>query len=217
MDIHKAGALANIGNFAVGCLVVYLMWPSRHPQVAEKGAAVSPVTSLHPSMWIFLVGLIVAGFLHFGAAVIQRKGIHTLAPIAVPSPNLVPVSVSHPATQVERRDFVGASITPEYLVCLFKEHTSIQAKKLIEPFTGKWMRVSGNLGEVISSIPALAQLTFSGRGISSDLAGIYMYFQTEDSIERLRILRRGDSLTIVGKIRDVNAVYVDLETCELEG
>jgi hypothetical protein len=217
MDIQKVAAWANVGSFAVGCIALYFVFPSQHPQMVEKGAATQAVNPLHPSMWIFLITLLVAGLLHLTAAVIQRKGVHTLAPLTAASSSLVPASVSSQSTQVGGRNFVGASITPEYLVGLFKEHTSIQARKLIEPFTGKWMRVSGQVNEVISSSSDLAQVTFSGRGLTSDLAGIYMYFRTKDSIERLTILRRGDSLTIVGKIRDVSAVQIDLDTCELEG
>jgi hypothetical protein len=109
---------------------------------------------------------------------------------------------------------VGASITPEYLVGFFKEHTSIQAMKLIEPFIGKWMRVSGDLREVILRTSDTAQVTFSGRGLG-DLAEVYMYFRTKESIERLAILRRGDRLTITGQISEMSDIHLTLDECEL--
>jgi hypothetical protein len=214
MDIQKIAAWANVGSFGVACVALYFVLPSQHPQVAEKGAVLQ---GINPSIWILMMTLLVAGVLHITAAVVQRKSVHAPAPHTGASSSLVPASVPSPSTEVGRRDFVGASITPEYLVGLFKDHTSIQANKLIEPFIGKWMKVSGHLNEVLSSTPDFAQVSFSGRGLTSDLAGIYMYFRSKDSIERLAILRRGDALTIVGEIREINSVQLTLESCELEG
>jgi len=84
------------------------------------------------------------------------------------------------------------------------------------PFIGKWMKVSGNLEEVISRTPQFAQVTFSGRGFKSELAIVYMYFRTEDSIDGLSILRRGDHMIVIGQITLVNAVQLDLDNCERE-
>jgi hypothetical protein len=231
MDIQKIAAWSNVGSFLVGCLTIYLVSRPQHlPTTPENGVAVQPVTSIHPAIWIFLIALFISGLLHFFAAVIQRKQLHALPLIpalppqaAVPSfPEPVPDSVpslktvfSPPAT-VAGRTFVGSSITPEYLVGLFEGHTSIQARKFIEPFIGKWMRLSGELEEVSGSRPNFAILQFSGRGLRGGGAGVFMFFQTEEWVSRLAILRRGDRLTVVGKIENVISIRVELESCELE-
>jgi hypothetical protein len=206
MDIQKAAGWANVGSFAVGCIALYFMWTSLHTRTAESGVA-QPMTSFSPLMWAFLSLLILSGVLHFSAALIQRKGVH----------NITPIATSIAATpRIAGRDFVGASITPEYLLGFFSEHTAIQASKLIEPFIGKWLRISGNLSQILSSSPDRAQLTFSGRGVGDDLASVFMYFRDEGEVERLAILRRGDRLTVVGRITEINTVQIDLDDCELE-
>ncbi len=43
---------------------------------------------------------------------------------------------------------VIVDVTPDYLMGLFDQHTSVQAQKLIEPYIGKWIRVSGRLHDV---------------------------------------------------------------------
>jgi hypothetical protein len=215
VGIQKLAAWATIGSFFVSFIaLVYLVWP-KDPNRGNPG-----VSSLPLSVWILVCALLIAGILHFAAAVIQRKEVPVIGPVPAPSPSplpvTVPAAVSLPSIRVEGRNFVSASVTPEYLLSLFEDHTSIQAQRLIEPFIGKWMSVSGSLDEVISSNPKSAQVTFSGRGLSSNLARIYMYFRTEDSVERLSILRRGDGMIVVGQITLVNAVQLDLDNCELE-
>jgi hypothetical protein len=219
MDLQKASAYANVATVPIGCIGLYFMWASLHQHVGDSGAATQSMTSLPLTMWVFLATLIVAGLLHVSAAVIQRRPVHiptTPVPATPLRPIPNPAPASSQASHQVGRDFVGASITPEYLIGFFREHTYIQGTKLIKPFIGKWIRVSGKLNEVISSSPDHAQVTFSGRGIGSDLASVYMYFRNEDAIERLAILRRGDDLTIIGEINEVNGVQVNLSNCEVE-
>ncbi len=55
---------------------------------------------------------------------------------------VVPTAVTKSGT----RQF--ASANPEYLADFFKQHTTIQAEKLLAPFIDKWMRVLGSFGDV---------------------------------------------------------------------
>ena len=189
------------------------------PMLPHGSADTTPPRSQPVIGWlmpaVLAVCLLVAGILNLLAA--RTRSISSNSNLHARSPIPVPVSAPLLDTHVEERIFVGANITPEYLLGLFKDHTSIQARKLIEPFIGKWMRVSGDLSEIISSTSDRAQVTFSGRGLTGNLAPVFMYFRTKESVERLAILRRGDSLTIVGKISDINLVQIDLDPCEIEG
>ena len=120
------------------------------------------------------------------------------------------------------RIFVGQSITPEYLISIFREHTGLQGAKLTADYLGKWMKVRGSLGNVISTTPNLAQLTFERAEVPLtkrtwfDYTSFYMMFK-KPWIDRLAIVKRGDKLTVIGQIERIDGVSVQLENCELVG
>ena len=126
------------------------------------------------------------------------------------------------AAENQDRIFVGESITPKYLIGIFRDHTDIQGAKLTAGYLGKWMKVSGSLGNVISTTPNLAQLTFERAQLSRagptwfDSTGFYMIFK-KPWIDRLAIVKRGDKLTVIGQIERIDSVSVQLENCELVG
>jgi hypothetical protein len=217
VDIQKSAAWANVGSFAIGVIFLYIALFPNHPQIADQGTAMQHVTYSHLLTVLFFAVLFLSGILHLTAALVQRKRTDTLSQVSSVYSGLVPVSGSLPSNPIEGRIFVGPSITPEYLLGLFEGHTSIQARKLIEPFIGKWLKISGNLDEVMSPSPNIAQVTFSDRGFQGKLASVYMYFRTKALIDRLATMRRGDSVVVIGEIRNVNSSHVELEDCELEG
>ena len=103
-------------------------------------------------------------------------------------------------------------VTPDYLRSFFVEHISIQAQRLIEPYIGKWMRVSGPLDDV-SNNEYFSQVVFERRPGTHTVT--YMYFRQPDRRDRLSVLRRGTELTVLGQIERVNAMEVHLNNCEL--
>jgi len=119
-----------------------------------------------------------------------------------------------PASRLsDGRILVDAS--PEYLVGLFKEHTSIQAEKLVEAFIGKWIRLSGPVGNVSARGEDKATVTFESNTLES--AVVLMVFNGKQVVENhLRVLRKGDPITVIGQIRSVSSLFLDLENCELE-
>ncbi len=64
-------------------------------------------------------------------------------------------------------------VEPDYLMAFFKDHTAIQAKRLLAAFLDKWMRVSGKLDNVTpaggDSISVVGQLT------EADMHAITLY------------------------------------------
>jgi putative nucleic acid binding protein len=140
-------------------------------------------------------------------------------PIAPPSP--VPaVQVPAPPTIADspqevklppNREIIDA--TPDYLVALFDQHTSIQAQRLIEPYIGKWMIVSGRLRDIADHGHG-SQLTFESSAIN-EFGVVFMWFRQPDRSDRLSVLRRGTELTVLGQIRWVNKIEVNLDNCEL--
>jgi hypothetical protein len=122
--------------------------------------------------------------------------------------------------KTEARVFVGPSITPEYLIRIFREHTGIQGAALTAAYLGKWVKVSGSLGNVTSRTSDFAQLSFERATVPPEeqtpLDHTYFFMQfNKPWIERLAIARRGDKLTVVGQIGSIDGLAVVLENCEL--
>lgn len=115
------------------------------------------------------------------------------------------------------RIIVSASVTPAYLIGLFKEHTGIQAKKLIEQYLGKWMPIMGRVHDTHQR----SKFNFSKP--EEKVAQLFIFDDghlliarfSEPWVERIAILRRGDEVRLIGKIAEVNALNLELDDCEL--
>jgi hypothetical protein len=108
-------------------------------------------------------------------------------------------------------------VTPEYLAGLYNEHTSIQADKLVEAFIGNWIRLSGLLGNVATRSKDEVTVFFESETFGHIL--VPMVFDVKDSpvVEnQLRVLKKGDPITVIGQIWRASAMMVELENCELE-
>jgi hypothetical protein len=104
-------------------------------------------------------------------------------------------------------------VTPEYLAGLFKGLTSIQGQKLADTYLGKWMKVSGPLGDVGEFDVAGTQVVFN-HGTYEVI--VYMWFHDEDYVnDRLSILKKGDRITVLGEIDRIRSVDVQLKHCQL--
>jgi hypothetical protein len=104
--------------------------------------------------------------------------------------------------------------TPEYLAGFFDEHTSIQAEKLVEAFIGKWIRLSGPLENVAARSKDEVTVFFTSETFG-DIMPV-MVFNDRLTIENLRVLKRGNQITVVGQIQRVSSMDLKLENCELE-
>jgi hypothetical protein len=109
-------------------------------------------------------------------------------------------------------------VTPEYLTGLFDEHTIIQANRLVEAFIGKWMRLSGpvsDVGAVGATGKGKTNVYFSGETFGHIM--VVMGFNDQSVVEhQLRVLKKGDWITVIGQIQRVSPTTLDLENCELE-
>ena len=214
MDLNRVGVLANIGNFIVGCFALYLMWHPSQPSTAVGGSAVNPLNSINPAMWIFLGGLLIAGALHIGAAIIQMGGFHH---DLTPGETVNVKSQGKSSTAKEgRRIFVGSSTTPQYLVGLLKGVNSLQVKNAILPYIGKWMKVSGLVTHVGGELTIIVVLLAVNAEPNSEFT-ICAVFRGQWK-EQLEILREGDALNIVGRIEKIEEFpsrMVTLINCEI--
>lgn len=109
-----------------------------------------------------------------------------------------------------------ADATPAEMQGVFKEHTTIQAHKLVEPHLGKWVRLTGSLRDVSKWHGTFAQVTLDDYNVMSDVT-VFMYFTDKEVVDgRLAALNRGVEMTIVGKVERISASHVDLTECEIE-
>src|SRR4029077_6811366 len=127
------------------------------------------------------------------------------------TPPALPLQTLAPRTDERgERIFIGPGVTVRDLTDLFRDRTSIQAQHLAGTYVGKWMKVSGNLGEVMVPGSTSVQVTFD----NTRATDLYMYFGIAWK-ERLSILKTGDLITVVGKVERISRVEVVLNTCEL--
>jgi hypothetical protein len=123
-----------------------------------------------------------------------------------------------PRAEAEEKPGAGKQTEPNaaydkvvYLVDLFKKHTGIQAMKLVEPFIGQPVQISGSLNQVFpSGLNDRILVTFNE--LSSPL--VLMYFEKEWT-QRLSMLQRDQKLTVRGRISRVSQIDLELGECEL--
>lgn len=134
-----------------------------------------------------------------------------------PAHSLLP---AHNPDRSEPEERTSIHVTPAYLVGLFEGLTDLQAMKLTGQFVGKWMRLSGPLGNVLSNREKISQVTFLNRPSIFDPDYehfiVYMYFDRKRWDDRLAVLPTGSPITVVGRLREFDRVTVHLEDCELE-
>lgn len=125
--------------------------------------------------------------------------------------------LSSMSTPPDTRDYVR--LTPDELTQFFRsDQTTVQSKKIVEPFIGKWMRVEGDLGDVSSYYEDIVIVSFANSGFTGQYALVKtlpMLFSGKKWSERLYVLKKGTHLVVRGQIKSVTQLGVSLENCEL--
>lgn len=181
--------------------------------VHELNPSISAIVEFGPPLFLAVLGLFLLYRGSSKTALVQPRQATggTTSPATTPDVR---------TSKEEERIFVGASITPRYLLGFFEEHTGIQATQMTKPFVGKWMRLSGPLGEVLAPRPEYgAQLTFQKndpKGETDWFRYVLIFMRFDPPwVDRLSILRRGDQLTVIGQIKTVEPLVLNLDHCEL--
>ena len=86
-----------------------------------------------------------------------------------------------------------------------------QAGRVIEPYIGKWMQLSGKVANAGEFSYGSSTVTFI-KELSDPT--VFMRFN-EIRIPRLSILRRTNYINVIGKIKSIDAFAVTLDECEL--
>jgi|SRR5829696_5060596 len=169
------------------------------------GLAFSPPPALY-------IGLIGAGML---AAVLW--GYHDLRLVEVREYD----EIKRQRDEAERRLAEGTDpretvhVSPETLTGFYRERTSVQAAKLVEPYLDGWMKLSGPLDDVAHRGDGQSVVSFAA-GTFNDSANVYLVFPDDEGVQkRLSQLTRGDEITVLGQVDEVTAYNVFLKNCEL--
>lgn len=147
---------------------------------------------------LVVIGLVVAAY---GLAHGRRR-----RKVVAIEPELPDLPLIRPAEAPERT-FIEE--TPDSLSKLFSPNlTTMQAKRVAEPFIGKWLRVTGELDDA-QDFESFVQVTLKG----SRPTYLYLYFSRDR--DRLNLLRPGQLITVAGKIKDFSSNDFHLDDCEL--
>jgi hypothetical protein len=110
-----------------------------------------------------------------------------------------------------------SDVNASYIMKIYKEHSEIQAQKLVQPYIGKWLRVTGPLGNV-GEWHDYQGGSFVYLQQRPDAEPVLMRFSDRKVVEgRLAGLPIGADITAIGRIDSVvlgNDIM--LEDCELE-
>lgn len=88
----------------------------------------------------------------------------------------------------------------------FMDLTDIHARAIATPFLGRWVAVTGEVNDVSEGRMSIQH--------TPELPWFFMSFDKRHD-GSLRVLRKGQQVTVVGKIGQIGANTVDLEKCEL--
>jgi len=132
------------------------------------------------------------------------------APVGgIPPPPVPPAA----AVPIVAPEFVPFHVTPEYLIGLFSDRTTIQGQTLLQPSVGKKMRVSVRVAD-IARVDAEVLIRITGHTAAD--TPVQMYFEKPHS-DQIIGLKAPDQITVVGTITANTGPYsVTLDPCWLE-
>jgi hypothetical protein len=122
--------------------------------------------------------------------------------------NVAPVPARDPSN-----DRIFVDRTPHDLVGPFDTYVSVQAKRLIQPYIGKWIRITSEVGNV-RDLPSDQWQVLVSERVDGRTLVISLSFNKEWG-DRLSILTRGATIEVIGRIDRIEAATLYLENCEL--
>jgi hypothetical protein len=210
--LEKAHDLSSIGTFIftivlVALTVAPMLWPPHvTPEPVANGGR-SVIGWVMPSILAFcLVG---AGVLNVLAARERRKSnsAHSQAPVAMAGAALQTVGRQLAPGRVP------TNATPAELAEIWKHNTGLQAKKLSELYIGTWMSVSGVVFDVRKPNPTEGLMCVTLHSVPG--VTIVPCRFNEEWDHRCSVLRKNETVTIIGKVEDFDSEVFSLKECEL--
>ncbi len=171
---------------------------------------------------ILAASLVVSGFFHFLAArtlrplsrsnnEVKEAPINKVKETPKETPKDIPKETPpEQATSTQISD--GRTIDSDdfqYLRSCFEGRTEIEAERLVQPYLGKWVRVSGTVANVVGGGDR-ASFTVT-------LENKYAFFNFREDRwrSRLEVLRQGAHISLLGRITSIHSWKIDIDDCEL--
>jgi hypothetical protein len=108
-------------------------------------------------------------------------------------------------------DKIFLNVTPDYLIDLFKDRTVSEGHRLTGVYLGKWMRLSGSL-DTIEGPDEYGDISIH---FSTPEHNIISMVFSKDWVSQFAVLRPGQKISVVCRVKDVSPVFLRLEKCEL--
>ena len=125
------------------------------------------------------------------------------------APELPPLNPTPTTKLSDGRTIVNVSAG--YLCGLFNGQLNNKGQKLVAPFIGKMIKISGTVQEILDSSTQIA--VFVKENASDVVVDLYFSVNWRDKID---IVKKGDNITVVGEIESVRHAHgMDLIKCEL--
>ena len=108
---------------------------------------------------------------------------------------------------------------PKFLSDIFSENTDIEADRLVEPYIGKWMKISGDVYDIsdrdFGDLMYVSIMDKGGNPFGMSIA-LGMGFNRDTWKDRLELLHPGDHITVIGQIKSASRIGVQFDKCELK-
>jgi hypothetical protein len=134
----------------------------------------------------------------------------TTEPRSQSEPSTVAEPLVHQPTGTADQLFVNDGTTPETLMALCREKTTHYAQLAVEPFIGKWIRVSGTVRDYYHYSDH-GTVTLETAAVS--LQTVHLSFSS--GVERLVMLQGGERIVADGKIKEVDKYTFEAVDCEI--
>ena len=172
---------------------------------------------------ISVAGKFIAGCIFLAAAactVLQFLGYQSLfqhflypaqPPVSTAAANQPsPAGEDPPPPFVSPADRVFTGITSAQLHDLFVGRTDVQARTLLQLYLNTWIRVSGSLKDVFGDKISLSEFVYP-----STIGDLTMQFRQEKWLQRLRVMKIGTKVTVIGELTAANQLLILLDNCEI--
>ncbi len=107
-------------------------------------------------------------------------------------------------------DKVIVDLTPETLMAFYKGRTGTEAARVVAPYIGKWIRISGHVDDLISQPPETLLVDMIDQGEAA-----FLHFD-QPWADILAILQRNQPFVALCQIASVDFSGSDFRHCELE-
>lgn len=127
------------------------------------------------------------------------------------------VNIHHapPSPEEAGRTYLPVGFTVERIMSFYEGNTNLQAKRLIKPLIGKWLRYTGIVGGVSELGGGNAAVWFQEKYGPFDTR-VMCRFEPKH-VDALHILKRGDRITVIGELDDADYLALNFKNCEVVG